>query len=130
MTAPMGRKKSVWSPKDEAFAVFAAMLDGESKKILAEAPGIGNFELSHRLILSLGWELNRQQATMTAALMVRLLNRVEKFVGDNWMYSPERRGPCRVVRGAWSRYHALGEERNAAVIAEGFTRLNGNYAWA
>lgn len=105
-------------------------LNCESHRILEADPGTGPLAMSYMLMLALALELHKQQSTMSAAVMVSLLNEVDEFKKIGWRYSPERRGPCRAARGAWSRCKAMGEEENAAFVAEAFTKLDGTYAWA
>ena len=74
-------------------------------------------------------ELTKRKATMTAQTLVLLLNEVDKFRRDNWLYSPERRGPCSSVRGAWNAYASAGKQIEADWLAKAFTKLDGNHAW-
>lgn len=88
-----------------------------------------NMTLSRHLIAAVAKELAKRHATMNAQTLVLILNEVDKFRMDNWQYSPERRGPCASVRGAWNDYTNAGKDVEAKWIAEAFTKLNGEYAW-
>lgn len=92
-------------------------------------PGMDNMTLSRHLIATVARELAKRQATMNAQTLVLILNEVDKFRQDNWLYSPERRGPCSSVRGAWSAYTGAGKDVEAKWIAEAFTKLDGTLAW-
>lgn len=74
-------------------------------------------------------ELRKTGSTMTAHTLVLLLNEVVKFRNDNWQYSPERRGPCSAVRGAYNAYANNGKQADADLIAESFTKFNGDMAY-
>lgn len=93
-------------------------------------PEWNNWDLSHHLILTVARELRKTGSTMTAHTLVLLLNEVVKFRNDNWQYSPERRGPCSVVRGAYNAYANNNKLRDAKLIAESFTKFNGEMAYS
>lgn len=88
-----------------------------------------NWDLSRHLILTVARELQKTNSTMTAQTLVLLLNEVVKFRNDNWQYSPERRGPCSTVRGAYNAYAGAGKQIDANVIAASFTKLNREMAY-
>ena len=92
-------------------------------------PDMDNMTLSHHLMAVVAKELVKRHATMNAQTLVLVLNEVDKFRRDNWQYSPERRGPCKSVSGAWSTYKNAGKDLEADWIAKAFTKLNGEYAW-
>ena len=92
-------------------------------------PDMGNMSLSHHLMATVAKELAKRHATMNAQTLVLILNEVDKFRRDNWQYSPERRGPCKSVSGAYNNYKAQGKQTEADWIAEAFTKLNGELAW-
>ncbi|MBR3085964.1 MAG: hypothetical protein IKH04_06120 [Kiritimatiellae bacterium] len=97
----------------------------EAQKYLHE----DNMALSRKLMAVIAKELTKRNATMNAQTLVLVLNEVDKFRMDNWQYSPERRGPCSSVRGAWNTYTNAGKKLEAKWIAEAFTKLDGSYAW-
>lgn len=66
---------------------------------------------------------------MSAQTLVFILNEVDRFRRDDWLYSPERRGPCASVRGAYNGFVNAGKKTEAKWIAEAFTKLNGELAW-
>lgn len=88
-----------------------------------------NMPLSHHLMATVARELAKCHATMNAQTLVLILNEVDKFRQDNWLYSPERRGPCASVSGAWRDYTNKGDDVEAGLIAEAFTKLDGTHAW-
>lgn len=88
-----------------------------------------NMALSRRLMAVIAKELTKRNATMNAQTLVLILNEVDKFRMDNWQYSPERRGPCSSVRGAWNAYTNAGKTLEAKWIADAFTKLDGSHAW-
>ena len=92
-------------------------------------PDMNDLDLSRHLILTIARELRKTKSTMTAQTLVLLLNEVPKFQNDCWQYSPERRGPCSSVRGAYNEYANAGNANDATVIAEAFTKLNGEMAY-
>ena len=92
-------------------------------------PDSDNMSLSRHLMVVVARELAKRKATMNAQTLVLILNEVDKFRQDNWQYSPERRGPCSSVRGAWNEYTKAGKDVEAKWIAEAFTKLNGDFAW-
>ena len=92
-------------------------------------PDMNDLDLSHHLILTVARELRKTNSTMTAQTLVLLLNEVPKFQNECWQYSPERRGPCSSVRGAYNAYANQGQDVDAKMIAEAFTKLNGNMAY-
>ena len=92
-------------------------------------PEMNNYDLSRHLILAIARELGKTNSTMTAQTLVLLLNEAPKFMNDSWQYSPECRGPCSTVRGAYNQYKSNGKDLDAAAIAEAFTKLNGKIAW-
>ena len=87
-----------------------------------------NWDLSRHLILTIARELKKTNSTMTAHLLVLLLNEVTKFRNERWLYSPERRGPCASVRGAYNSYVDYSPD-DANTIARAFTKLNGDMAY-
>lgn len=92
-------------------------------------PDINDWDLSRHLILTVARELRKTNSTMTAQTLVLILNEVIKFQNDCWQYSPERRGPCSSVRGAYNAYVHSGKQKDATIIAEAFTKLNGGKAY-
>ena len=82
-------------------------------------------EIARNLIKHVAHELQSRNSRMTAQTLVQILNEVDIFRVNNWMYSPERRGPCSVVRGAYN----ASDNEDSAVIASAFTKLNGELAW-
>ena len=80
-------------------------------------------------MVAIASELVKRKATMTAQTLVLLLNEVDKFRRDNWLYSKERRGPCSSVRGAWNAYASAGKQIEADWLAEAFTKIDGTHAW-
>ena len=92
-------------------------------------PDISNMALSHHLMSTVARELAKRKATMSAQTLVFILNEVDRFRRDDWLYSPERRGPCASVRGAYSDFVNAGKKTEAKWIAEAFTKLNGELAW-
>ncbi len=92
-------------------------------------PNMDNMALSHHLILSVARELSKTNSIMAAQTLVHLMNEVMKFRNDNWQYSPDGRGPCSAVRGAFNHYVNNGRENDADLIAASFSRINGKLAW-
>ena len=92
-------------------------------------PDMGNMQLSRHLIAVVANELVKCNATMNAQTLVLILNEVDRFRQDNWRYSPERRGPCSSVRGAYNAYAKDGKNVEADHIAQAFTKLDGSYAY-
>ena len=92
-------------------------------------PEMDNMTLSRHLMAVVAKELSKRHATMNAQTLVLILNEVDKFRQDNWQYSPERRGPCSSVRGAYKAYENAGKDVEAKWIAEAFTKLDGSHAW-
>lgn len=92
-------------------------------------PNMDNMALSHHLILSVARELSKTNSIMAAQTLVHLMNEVVKFRNDNWQYSPDGRGPCSAVRGAFNHYVNNGRENDADLIAASFSRINGKLAW-
>lgn len=88
-----------------------------------------NVSLSRHLIAVVAKELAKRHATMNAQTLVLVLNEVDRFRRDNWKYSPERRGPCSSVRGAYNAYANDGKDVEADYIARAFTKLDGSYAY-
>ena len=81
--------------------------------------------LARNLIRDIACELLTRNSRMTAQTLVLILNEVDLFRSCNWVYSSERRGPCRVVAGAYN----ASDEEDSAVIACAITKLNGELAW-
>lgn len=92
-------------------------------------PDVNDLDLSRHLILTVARELRKTNSTMTAQLLVLLLNEVVKFQNDNWKYSPEGRGPCSCVRGAYNDYANNRNQEDADIISQAFTKLNGCMAY-
>lgn len=92
-------------------------------------PDISNMALSHHLMSTVARELAKRKATMSAQTLVFILNEVDRFRRDDWLYSPERRGPCASVRGAYNDFVNAGKKTEAKWIARAFTKLNGELAW-
>ena len=107
------------------WATWVEFVRDEAEKF----PDMDNMTLSHHLMAVVAKELAKRHATMNAQTLVLILNEVDKFRRDNWQYSPERRGPCKSVSGAWSAYKNAGKDLEAGWIAKAFTKLNGEYAW-
>ena len=107
------------------WTAWVEFVRNESEKF----PDSDDMTLSRHLIATVAKELIKKRATMNAQTLVLILNEVDKFRRDNWWYSPERRGPCASVRGAWNEYSRAGRQAEAGWIAEAFTKLNGEYAW-
>lgn len=99
------------------------------RDVAQKYPTEDNMTLSRRLMAVVAKELMKRNATMTAQTLVRILNEVDKFRNDNWQYSPERRGPCSSVRGAWNAHTNAGKDVEAKWIADAFTKLDGSHAW-
>ena len=130
MFAPPAKEKFYDDSRDESFKAFSKLLNDEANRLLAGGCSVDNREMSYQLMLALADHLCVMNSTMTAVLMAELLNTVEKFRRDNWLYSTERRGPCAVAAGAWRYYtNSMKDEKSAAKIAEAFTKLDGRYAY-
>ena len=128
--APPAKEHFYWDINDKACNVFSKLLNEESLRLQSGNDRVDMKALSYRLILALADYLRITNSTMTAALMVSLLNTIEVFRKEHWQYSIERRGPCAVVAGAWRYYANLrNDAKSAAKIAEAFTKLNGCYAY-
>lgn len=107
---------------------FKELIRSEEKRYLAEHK-TDNQTLARRLISLIARELCKINSRMTAQLLVLLLNEVLQFQLSQWQYSPERRGPCSVVRTAWKYFYDRKENTDADYIAEAFTRMDGSYAY-
>ncbi|MBO4631689.1 MAG: hypothetical protein J5858_07175 [Lentisphaeria bacterium] len=90
---------------------------------------VNDLDLSHHLMLTVARELCKTKSTMTAQTLVLLLNEVTKFRNDQWLYSPNGRGPCKSVASAFHAYHDQGNLEDAKNIAEAFRKLNGEVAY-
>ena len=90
---------------------------------------LNNMSLSRHLIAVVAKELSKCNARMNAQTLVLILNEVDKFRQTNWQYSPNRRGPCSSVRGAWNECTAAGQKLEAGWIARAFTKIDGTYAY-
>lgn len=89
-------------------------------------PDLDDQTLARQLICDMARELQKIDARMTARTMVLLLNEVERFRADGWLYSECGRGPCASIRGAYNAYDGTSD---AECIAGAFTKLNGVYAY-
>ena len=107
---------------------FKELIRSEEKRYLSEHK-TDNQTLARRLISLIARELCKINSRMTAQLLVLLLNEVLQFQLSQWQYSPERRGPCSVVRTAWKYFYDRKENTDAEYIAEAFTRMDGSYAY-
>ena len=85
-----------------------------------------NMTLSRHLMVVMARELSKISAKMTARTLVAILNEIDRFRNDNWVYSETGRGPCSSVRGA---YNAYANTVDAELIARSFTKLDGSYAY-
>ncbi len=98
-----------------------------------EYPGWDNWSLAYHLVLPVARELRKTGSTMTAHTLCLLLNEVDKFrildgeefLEEGWEYDPEQGDPCAFVREAYDGCVSEGEEADADLIAESFTKLNG-----
>ncbi len=115
----------VWSMSALMWRQWVAIVRSEAERY----PEWNNWDLSRHLILTVARELRKTGSTMTAHTLVLLLNEVDKFRNECWQYSPERRGPCSAVRGAYNAYANNGEQADADLIAESFTKFNGEMAY-
>ena len=88
-----------------------------------------NQDLAREIITAIALELRKQDALMTARCLVSILNTVDRFKKDNWIYSLEGRGPCSVVRGVYN--YLVEEDRQdlADLVALSFTKVDGEIAW-
>ena len=107
---------------------FKELVRSEEKRYLSEHK-TDNQTLARYLISQIARELCKINSTMTAQLLILLLNEVLQFQLSQWQYSPERRGPCSVVRTAWKYFYDRNENTDADCIAEAFTRMDGCYAY-
>ena len=107
------------------WATWVDFVRAEAKKY----PERDNMTLSRHLMVAVATELAKRKATMTAQTLVLLLNEVDKFRRDNWLYSKERRGPCSSVRGAYNAYADSGKQTEADWLAKAFTKIDGHHAW-
>ncbi len=115
----------LWSMSALMWRQWVAIVRNEAERY----PEWNDWDLSRHLILTVARELRKTGSTMTAHTLVLLLNEVVKFRNDNWQYSPERRGPCSAVRGAYNAYANNGKQADADLIAESFTKFNGDMAY-
>ena len=128
--APPAKDHFYWDIKDKACKTFSQLLNEEALRLEKDAAWTDKKILSYRLVLTLADHLRMTNSTMTAALMVKLLNTIDGFKKEHWQYSAERRGPCAVAAGAWRYYQSVRKDaQSAAKIAEAFTKLNGRYAY-
>ena len=87
-------------------------------------------ELAQEIITGIALELRKYGATMTARLLTSsILNQVPCFREGNWQYSPNGRGPCRVVTGVWNVLSSQGKNDEASYVAHAFTGINGDLCW-
>lgn len=87
-------------------------------------------ELAQEIITGIALELRKYGATMTARLLTSsILNQVPCFREGNWQYSPNGRGPCRVVTGVWNALSHQGKDDEASHVAHAFTGINGDLCW-
>ena len=131
--APIGAKKHYDAAADAQIPIFARHLNIEATRIEASLPGIGDKELSYRLLGALALELIKQHATMTARRGVLLLNEIDRFKSRGGRFSPKGRGPCNVAEAAY-RYFATRNTKEDNVLADAvataFTTVWGTYAYA
>ena len=114
------------SEDSDDFKRFSKLLNDKAKVI----PTTDNQSLAHELILAVAQELQKEQnSTMTARLLVTLLNHVQQFVDSKWIYSSNGRGPASVVRGTWSDLQNSGRAEDAEVVAMAFTSISGDYCY-
>ena len=130
--APPAKEHFYWDINDKACKVFSQLLNEEALRVKQGEDWWDMKIMSYKLVSALADHLSLTNSTMTAALMVKLLNTVELFKEKNWLYSENGRGPCAVVAGAYRYYNDKGtrnDPKSAAKIAEAYTRLNGRYAY-
>lgn len=114
------------SEDSDDFKRFSKLLNQIAKK----SPTTDNQSLTHELILVVARELQKEQhSTMTARLLVMLLNSVQQFVDSKWIYSPKGRGPGSVVRGTWRDLQNSGRGDDAESVAMAFTSISGDYCY-
>lgn len=127
-----GRLPSTKSQHFDLYSMSASMWRHWVEIVRNEAelyPEINNWDLSRHLILTVARELRKINSTMTAQTLVLILNEVTQFRNTNWLYSPERRGPCSSVKGAYNSYASNSQMDDANTIARAFTKLNGEMAY-
>lgn len=87
-------------------------------------------DLAQEIITGIALELRKMGATMTARLLTAtILNQVPCFKAANWQYSPNGRGPCRVVTGVWNALANQGKYEEAAHVAHAYTGIHGDICW-
>lgn len=100
-----------------------------ANKLANENPSISNQDIVREIIPAIALELRKQDALMTACCLVSILNTVDRFKNDNWLYRLEGRGPCSVVRGVYN-YLVLEDRQDLAdLVALSFTKMDGEIAW-
>ena len=129
---PPAKQRFYISDTDPACTAIGNLLNREAERIFRANEWADKRIVSYQLAYSLAVYLEKANSTMAASLFVKLLNRVERFKSSGWQYSPQRRGPCAVVAGAWRYFHDNAQrkdERAAAKIADAFRRNDGDVAW-
>lgn len=107
---------------------FKELILSEENKYL-NAQKTDNKTLARHLICLIARELRKINSTMTAQLLILLINEALQIQLSQRKYSPKRRGPCSVVRTAWHYFYNRKEETVADCIADAFTKMNGCYAY-
>ena len=115
----------LYSMSAAAWRRWVKFIRNEARKF----PELNNYDLSRHLILTIAQELRKTDSTMTAQTLVMLLNESPKFMNDSGQYSPDGRGPCSCVRGAYNEYERNGKLAEAKTIAASFTKLNRDMAY-
>lgn len=90
---------------------------------------LSNQDLAREIVTAIALELRKQDALMTASCLVSILNTVERFMSQNWIYSTDGRGPCSVVRGVYNYLATQQRQDLANIVALSFTKQNGEIAW-
>lgn len=101
-----------------------------AQKISEDYSDLDNQNIAQLIIAAIAHELRKQMAVMSAVCLVSILNEVEKFKKEKWLYSTLGRGPCSVVRGAYNAAEYREDSKAAEQIALSFTKLNGEIAWS
>lgn len=128
--APPAKEHFYWNLDDSCSSVFSDLLNSEATRLGETGEAGDKRTMSYKLVLALADHLRLTNSTMTAVLMVRLLNTVRRFREEGWVYSPDRRGPCAVAAAAWRYYQYTRKDTIAAAkIAEAFTKMDGRYAY-
>lgn len=101
-----------------------------ANEMAASSDTTSDQDLAQEVVTAIAMELRKTKSTMTARLLTSvILNQIPRFREHGWQYSPNGRGPCRVVRGVWNVLDRQGRKEEAEFVADAFTGIHGNLCW-